>query len=43
MCVNSDSEAETDTGESIAETVNYILKWSENSMDVVDAIGARGW
>ena len=39
----NDSELETGARESIAETVEYILKWFDIDMDVEDALGKRDW
>lgn len=39
----NDSEIETAARDSIAETVEYILKWFDIALDVEDAIGERDW
>lgn len=39
----NDSELETVARDSIAETVDYILKWFDIDIDVEDAIGERDW
>ena len=39
----NDSEIETVARESIAETVEYILRWYNIDLTVEDAIGARDW
>lgn len=39
----NDSEIETVARESIARTVDYILKWFDLEIDLEDAIGARDW
>lgn len=39
----NDSEIETVARESIAETVEYILRWFDIDLTVEDAIGARDW
>ncbi len=39
----NDSEIETVARESIAETVDYILKWFAIEIDLEDAISARDW
>jgi len=39
----NDSELETVARDSIAETVEYILKWFNINIDVEDAIGGRDW
>lgn len=39
----NDSELETAARESIAETVEYILKWFDIPIDVEDAIRERDW
>lgn len=38
-----DSEIETAARDSIGETVEYILKWFDISIDVEDAIAERDW
>ncbi len=40
---DNDSEIETSARESIAETVEYILRWFDVGIDVEDAIGERDW
>lgn len=40
---DNDSEIETGARESIAETVEYILRWFDVGIDVEDAIGERDW
>lgn len=39
----NDSELETVARDSIAETIEYILKWFDIDIDVEDAIGERDW
>lgn len=39
----NDSELKTAAGESIGETVAYILKWFDLDIDAEEAIGVRNW
>lgn len=39
----NDSEIETVARDSIAVTIDYILKWFNIDIDVEDAIGERDW
>lgn len=41
--MENDSEIETVARESIAKTVDYILKWFDMEMDLEEAISARDW